>query len=259
MTDFYICYADAQVSASVVSATSGYSGKSTDDFSIGNALSGARSRHYRTSNSQTAHQIDFDMGSGVTINPDYCILARADILNNSDSGGTHGFTLRGDDNPAYSSVEEQTKTYSDNDLIGPNQEDAILELSAYSTDYRYWQVDIFSTASIQHHFSKLYFGNWLDLGRNPSYKPIIKFGEFHHVKRRRARTITLLWRGISDTNRMLFDSKVAKNADIHPLFLYDKNDNVLNGLKLIHCELLVHTWDYRDNNSDLNATFRELI
>ena len=257
MVNLKFCYADAQVRALTVTSPASDVVKTTDTFPIGNALSGARHRHYRTDAQVTSTDIDIDLGSTGQTNPDYFIIARADFLKRGDSSDPV-FTLEGDDNSSFTSPETSALTVTSAQLKGPHNEDIIKETS-FTTSYRYWRLNIASTATIQHEISKIYFGNWLDLGRDPSYAPQIEFGEWSHTRRRRARTISLFFRGITTANRLLFETKVVANKDVHPLFLYDPNDYLFDGLQLIHCELLSHGWTIRHGGSDLSVTLMELI
>lgn len=256
-TNLYLCFPDAQITASAITAPTAATVSTTDDFSFSNTLSGNRQRHYRSDANATSSNYDYDLGSGNDISPDYFIISRADILSNSDSADPT-ITLRGSASGSYTSPEDEVLTLTTASLSGYYNEDVILE-TTFSTSYRYWRLIIATTESFQREFSKLYFGNWLNLGRDPIYPTRIEKEWVGGNVRKMRRVINLRYRDIADDKRIAFEQNIARNRDIHPIFLYDKGNKILKGGKLVHCSLLSHAWSFNAYGTDLDVTFEELI
>lgn len=252
-TNLYLCYPDAQLTASTITAPTAQD----TSVSFSNTLSGDRQEIYKSDAQATSRNFDYDMGSGGDISPDYFIIARADLIRNADSADCT-ITLRGSASGGYTSPEDEALMLGSSTLFGPYAEDTILE-TTYSTDYRYWRLIVATTQSVVCQFSKLYFGNWLDLGRDPEYVSRIRKEWKGKNVRKLKRTVTLRWRGITEAKRIAFDEKVATKSDIHPLFLYDKGDNLLDGVKLLHVRMTSHVWDLQTYGTTLTASFEEVL
>lgn len=250
MTSVYFCYPDAQASATITTTTA------DTGYSSNNLRSGARHQHYKANAASTSLNIDFDLGVGNTANPDYFILARADFIRRADSG-TPTLTFYADDNSSFTSPESASLSLTAGNSAGKYSEDCI-KLPGFSTAYRYFRVNIATTSSIAQRLSKIYFGNWLDLGRDPLVYARTSFVKHADGFKRRIRVIDLQYRGITDAKRQEYLSAIGESIDIHPIFIYDASDLLLNGEKLFHCYIERQRWTTNHYSNDLDVSLVEL-
>ena len=228
------------------------------NYSTKNVYTGSRGATFKRSTAGTSTSWDFDLGSGVTAQPDHIIIARADLVRKKDSASTT-WTVSGSASASITSPETKTDTFDTSDLDGPGGEDLISEFT-YASAFRYWRFTLATTASIACEFSKLHIGNFLDLGRDPLWSREVSrpFSPGH--TRRDPYVFQFEWQGITNTKRNLFFDYVVQYAE-NPIFLYAKTNTVtLAGQSLLHARLIDFSEESVAHNvNTITATFEECI
>lgn len=226
-------------------------------YSARNLYGGGRVETVRASAAATTSTWSWDHGA--TVQPEYIFLARADLLRRADSAATT-WTVDGSSSSGFGTVDTKTGTFNLGDLKGPRSEDLISTFT-YSSAYRYWRFKMTTTASVVHEYSKLFLGNWLDLGRDPLYPARFSVDPAVPMPRAAALTFDLAWTGISDATISSFVDKVLKYRDANPVILYDAGDLVFSGsVRVIHAIItdaeITAEWP---GTNRLELGFREVI
>lgn len=184
-----------------------------------NVMTGSRALRYKRSAAGTSSEWDLHLDAGVTVNPDYLYIARANLLRLNDSASTT-WTLLADDNTGFASPETETDTFDTSDLVGPDSDDLLATLS-FTTAYRYFRFTIETTVSFQHETSKILIGDWFDFGRDPSVSAEVTRDAPRSWSRRSAYDFRLTWDGITDAKLATFIDRLSAYSDVHPFLLYD--------------------------------------
>lgn len=251
-TNLLFSYCDIPYNATAAASPTGATG-----YGATNLITGARSEHFRASSAGTTTTYDFDLGLGVTQAPDHVIIARADMLRKGDSTATTWY-VQGDDNSSFSSPQSSTGTFNTTDLKGPRSEDFVSALTR--TAERYWRVQLVTTTSFKHQFSKIYLGNWLDLGHDPRYQAAQERLVLANGNREPRYTVYLEYEGITDAKTQALNSYILAKRDVNPIFLYDTNDYLLNDCRLLHCVVAECSITPRTvNRNSITMTLEELI
>lgn len=226
-------------------------------YNAENAITGTRSDHFRTLAAVNRSQLDFDYGSAIA--PDFVALARADLIRYSDSADST-LSLIGSNDSGFSSPATYALPLSVSALAGPGLEDVIVYPTG-ATSKRFWRFQVDTTASFKHRYSKVYFGNAFDLGRDPvSPKKIIRYPYSNSAKNPRYR-FNFSWKGITNTIRTSFDANIYQYKDVTPIFLFTTNyHDLLNEHLVIHCKITSVKWttQYLGTNN-LDIEFEETI
>lgn len=210
-----------------------------------NIISGRRGYFHKSSGTPSSLTFSWDLGTGNTYGVDHLIIARADLLQlNSEVVGS--VSLDGS-NGAYSAVHTNASLASAT-LTGPRQQDYLWsQWPTVSTAYNLWRL-VFSSGSgsPKYRFSKAYFGQFFDMGIEPSEYKVNRVAgkaEFfssdgtRHFSRQEEPLyeIEFLWRGVTDATAQDFIKK-AQDKRYQGCFLYaDTYTDVLGGEELIHC------------------------
>lgn len=164
-------------------------------------------------------------------------------------------------------------------LVGPFLEDYVLT-GTLSAAYKAFDIIITSTNNVQHRYRKIYIGKMFEFTRNgdgfsPFYPYTPGYGNngtpftadtgsiFKTSTGRRARVLSFAWRGVSDAERILFDSEIREFLSDYPIWLYETNSSThspLNNDKLVFgwADADVQTKDWKNNNQVM-INFREDI
>jgi hypothetical protein len=241
-------------------------GTADSNHPITNTVTGERGKRFALSIAWDYNaNLYYDLGSSVTANIDHVIIARADLLkalgatniqlDSSANGSVWG-------NRAGTSSALQTRTYD-----GVRGEDLIFT-QTYNNDtgtlagssHRYWALYFGAVTALKSTFSKVYFGTFFDFGREPSY-PAIQNRRIQRPGNRDAvYQFTLKWQGITNTKRNELFDKILQYRDVNPVFLYDTDDLILNGIKLLHCRILdASITPITAQYNDVEILFEELI
>lgn len=253
-TNLLISYWDIPRRATILTATTALAG-----FPEDNVSTGGRGLLYKTNSTAVIQTtVDFDLGTGITAQPDHVIVTRADLTVLKDSASTD-FTLSGDDNSSFTSPENQTVAVSSAGLIGPSSEDVLLE-TTFATAYRYWRFTIDTTASRRHEVSNVYFGNFLDMGRDPTRGSSFVRKMKQKTDRKGGWYGRLIWDGVSSTNLETFFDNVAKYRDVAPVFFYDQNDYVFGTDSLVQAWIAsIEVSKLSRNTTQLSVEFEEAL
>lgn len=215
---------------------------------------GARAKIYYASASSTSSAWSWDYGS--TIAPDYLIIAHADYLTKRDSASI-SYTVRGASDSGFVTGTNYSGTISTSNLIGTTASDFYVSLTTAA--YRYWKVTLTTTDTFKHSVSKIYLGNALDLGRDPTYSSLIRRGGLEQNWQTKY-SLQLEYQGIPNATRETFWNTIIAKSDIKQIFLRDSGDAILQGYELLHCRLLdAEITSIGLNNSSFTLRFEEII
>jgi hypothetical protein len=263
MSELLIGYPDIPIRSS--SVTSLLLGEQTAN-PYANLSTGARAKRWIANTSGTLANFRYDIGSGSTAAVEYMFAAGANILKEQ---GADRIYIRSWDGISNVNVVGRTSALSSATFSGPRGEDLLcasgfndqVSASLPSSAFRYWElVTGHGSTSKKWSFRKLFFGRFLDLGRDPVFP--VSVGRAYVDSRERAAPfeLTLRWRGISDAKKAEFLDKVARNADVHPVVLWDKGNEVFPGFRTLHAVLSAFSIaPRRPNSNEIDATFREVV
>jgi hypothetical protein len=256
-TNLLIAYPDIQYRSTVLAYTA-----DTINGPYYNMHTGPRNYLYIANAAATSATFDFDLGVGITANPNYLILARIDLCSRQIPT-TFSVSMQGSTTAGFGSVESQTPVFGTANLVGPSNQDYIYGVSVpYSQAYRYWRIYFnYGATNVTTAFSKLFFGNAFDFGRDPVYPRILKRQTSAAGNRRSGYLYTLTWQGITDATRQTFFTNVYKNKDFAPVFLYTNSySKILNDAIVVHCWMRdCKVTPLSDGLSDITINFEELV
>lgn len=159
-----------------------------------------------------------------------------------------------------------TDTLTNNDLV--------LEPSTTSSAYRHWWLEMESDAASKFTHSKIYFGQWLDMGETIEDVRVIKGLDLNDAfttdagARKLAKSkqskyqIEITWSGLTDAKVKSFIESVAAQTLLNNSFyLYaGSNSDQLNGNSLLYCKLVEWSFPAKEklDYNTIRATFEEL-
>lgn len=223
-----------------------------------NALGGGRSVFFHAASAATVSRFDFDLGSGVLKKPDFAILAGIRPLVLKDSAAVD-FRVIGSASSSFTSPELEEFTISAADLEGPESQDYYAELNFAST-FRYWRIEIETTASFAHVIGKILFGNWFD----PIRPPLAPLNATARLDGPNVRTgsqdLEISFYDLSNAKVVEFNALAAASADSDMVFLRSRSYvHLLSGENMRAVELV--QYQHRSVAVDRNviaARFEEL-
>lgn len=146
--------------------------------------------------------------------------------------------------------------------------------SSTSSSYANWWLEMESSASSKFTHSKVYFGNFLDMGECIEDLRVLKSSEIDElprmdggtVKLTRSKTplytVSIKWRGVTDAKaKSFFDNIVARSKTDNSFYLYaSTNSDQLNGESLLYARLI--DWNIpakaKTDFNDVFAVFEEI-
>lgn len=250
-TNLVILYPQITFLGTKLAATTAATGYESEKM-----INGARSETYKTNAAVTTSDVDFDYGSD--IQPDFFLYSRADFL--LAQGGTNTVKLIGSASSTFSSPSTTSEVLSASNLYGTANEDYI-NFPVSTTSRRYWRAEVTSTNSYKHQYSKFYAGVAFDFGVDPYFPRTIKTQFRGTADRRVKNTFTFRWKGISNTIRNSFISKIYKYKDVNSVFLATRDyHDVLNEVRILNCWILdARFTPTAASFNDLDITFEEAI
>lgn len=211
---------------------------SQDSYGLENLNRNSRSQiFYVTTKTSSTLTLTFSCVEAATAS--FLAIARADLLQKegvtaiylkaNTSNTTTGATT------VWSSVSFQSRT-----LYGSRAEDLIVTFSE-SSAYEYWFLQIVnSNTYAQFPMSKVYIGNMLDFGCEPSLEnSVTKTYSIETVANRfPKRSYSLYWASIDDSTCESFET-ILKNSQLYDFnfYLYDAADVVIDETRLLHCRI----------------------
>lgn len=250
-TNLLIGYPDIPFASAIVTeptAATGYTSKAVS--------TGSRGKMFRQSAAGTTCTFEWDYAT--TTAPAYLYIARADLVRKKDSAATT-WTVTGSAASSFTSPDTKTGTFNTTDLKNPRTEDLITTFT-YSSSYRYWRVRLTTTASIKHEFSKIYLGSWFDFGRDPVANLDQERRAESSWSRHTQFRLRMQWRGISDTLVNSLYTKIGQYSDTNPVIIYDTNDIVLGGYRVMHAQVIeIGVAPDTYNSNTVTMEFEELI
>lgn len=251
MTNLLFSHAD------IVTSSTAYNEPGAETYyAASQAYGGDRTRRYRASAAATSKTFSFDLGSGVTQEPDHVIVSRIGATVARDTGTT-AIRVKGssasDFSTGYNNAANVTTLY------GPQSADYYRAISPGAA-YRYWQVGIETTDSVIIEAGKIHVGNWFDIGRDPLASSPISRGPLGAYSRRAAFAWEIRYDGITDAKREAFQQAFIERPE-NGFFLYDTSaSRPLLGNTLLHVRLVnVRQSQISVNKNSIIMTIEELI
>jgi len=265
-TNLLIAYPQITTDATTVTTSS----SADTSLPIRNVITGARVNGSQLATSATSSWVKYDIGASTQKTIDYLIVARAKVLQKQ---GSKRVLLDGStDDVSYSNICGAASTFQSLSLYGPHSEDMIFTselansasgtLSATPT-YRYWRfwaAGEGTEAANKWFFSKVYFGQWFDFGRDPIYPREVTKRIRTTSDRQSFYVFRFTWDGITSAKLNEALSKFLGNREL-PVFLYTATyHDVLNEHRLVHCAIADYDIQTNmDNSYRVSVTFEELI
>lgn len=252
MPNLLIGYSDIPFNGTVISTpTLG------TDYRAADAHGGARNRTVKLASSSTTSSWAWQVVDAVL--PEYLYIARADLLRRGDSG-TPTWELEGDDDPFFPTPDADTDTFDYASLLGPRAEDLLVPITKPAA-HTCWRVTLTTTNSFKHEISKIMFGNWFNLERDPIYPARVIRNTSRAMPRALPWRFSLEWAGVTDAKVSAFHDKVLRYRDINPVVLYDTNDLIFSpAFKVLHAYIVsVEIETQWVNTNRLRMVFEETI
>lgn len=234
-----------------------------------NLYRGERYQHARFASTSSDREIKFTMNDGEESSLSYAILARADLL--LTQGITQLLIASSSNDTTYTNRIAYTPSTAD--LTGPRGQD-IIRTTTETSAFKYWRTRLQAPSGVLR-FSKLYFGNMLDMGTppdtydfeliEPTQRPFVADSSAaHYVQMSQARyRLRVTWDGVSDAKKDQFVSKVVFQKQKKGFFLYTTAQHqMINNVGLLHVqltsELIEDVAGYPDWNR-ISCVFDEVI
>ena len=148
-------------------------------------------------------------------------------------------------------------------LVGPDTKDYVEEFALQSPiRYGYVQYQGAGTFSNKTKYpqEKVLFGQRLSLGREPIYTSGYRSVRSGRSFTRNIWNFNLRFEGITDAKIEEFVNRVARLSDATPFCVYDNEDLVLKGLRLLYCRLVSYTVTPRNAGfNDLTIDIEEVL
>lgn len=212
----------------------------------------------------TGH-IRFDLGASQTASIDF--IAIGDFSALKDNGITELKLKSSSDNSTY--TDRYVGSVGSMTALGRGD---YAEQFAASSAYRYWVFETSSGSASYHRFSKVFFGNALDLGVDPDIVPTLlppetgkwrsPSGALYQIRIGTERyRIECRWEGVSDANTAAFFQKIVAPRESQGVFLYAPSyTHALDGQTLLYCRCVQASQEQGNGKTDWNiirAVFEE--
>lgn len=158
-------------------------------------------------------------------------------------------------------------------LRGPRSEDLFTTFTE-TTSHRYWRVVYEGDFPQRITHSKLYFGNALDLGDEPTDIVFDRMNETssefipsagNTIVRRTSEPpymLELKWEGITDAKRTEFKENIARHWRRRRIFIVTTTDHeILDNFRAIHCEIIADPiiTKINDDYNDIQLQLKEIL
>lgn len=225
------------------------------NYSKNNLFSFNRGEHFRRSAQGTESQIAWE-SSGELINPEFCIISRADIILASDSAAV-SIDIESDELDDYSTAETDSFTISSDDLVCRTSQDIIQPL-VFTDARQYFRATITTTENSYHEISKLIIGEWLDFDREPlkglDYMQSKRTDNNYHSRQE----FRFEFKGVANATRIKFYQEIDRYRNVKPVYIYDNDDVFLEGAKLAQVKITSVRYDIGFYDSNIFITCEEV-
>lgn len=153
-------------------------------------------------------------------------------------------------------------TLASTTLSGPNGSDLISLFPATPAAQYWWMTYVKASGTFTAAHSFLYFGQALDLGRDPDEGlRITRASKAGRFQRKPLYTVTLDWSGVSYAKAVEFYQKVVKPGHHQPLVLFTRSyHGTLSGQRVLLGRMTDHSMPPALTNvNDLSLTVEELL
>jgi hypothetical protein len=277
-SSFLILAPDVPEGALVVTPTVAFA----EDYPLAASFYGVGYNHARLNAASGDLEVTFDLGTGNSRTIDHLVIGGvkslvASSVNTIKVAGSNNGSTWIDQLGTSSSFLTRTRN-------GPYLDDVVFT-ATYNDDiagtlaaYRYFKLTIAKTSgTAQFAFRKLYFGQAIDMGKEPdTYDMEVlterdsdtwKYPRGHTIMSKAfypKHRITVEWDGVSDAKANEFFDKVIKDPYRSTIYLYTSDyDDPLYDNKLMHCRVVADSCDVSKDNQRVNwntvkAVFEEV-
>lgn len=277
-SSFLILAPDVPEAALVVTTTVAFA----EDYPLAASFYGVGYNHARLNAASGNLEVTFDLGTGNSRTIDHLVIGGvkslvASSVNTIKVAGSNNGSTWIDQLGTSSSFLTRTRNgpYSDDVVFTATYND---DIAGTLAAYRYFKLTIAkASGTAQFAFRKLYFGQAIDMGKEPdSYDlEVLTEGDADTWKYPRGHTImskayypkhriTVEWDGVSDAKANEFFDKVIKDPYRSTVYLYTSDyDDPLYDNKLMHCRVVADSCDVSKDNERVNwntvkAVFEEV-
>lgn len=277
-SSFLILAPDVPEGALVVTTTVAFA----EDYPLAASFYGVGYNHARLNTASGSLEVTFDLGTGNSRTIDHLVIGGikslvASSVNTIKVAGSNNGSTWVDQLGTSSSFLTRTRNgpYSDDVVFTATYND---DIAGTLAAYRYFKLTIAkASGTAQFAFRKLYFGQAIDMGKEPdSYDlEVLTEGDADTWKYPRGHTImskayypkhriTVEWDGVSDAKANEFFDKVIKDPYRSTVYLYTSDyDDPLYDNKLMHCRVVADSCDVSKDNERVNwntvkAVFEEV-
>lgn len=203
-------------------------------------------------------RLTFDLGSGNTAYMNYLYLGRASLLQ-QDYVDTITIKANSSNDYATATTIKTLSSFTTQTLYGPNSDDYIEKLNN-TANFRYWFVNYNATSASKIPHAKLFFGAYIDVGRDPNAPATITRLKQGGATYRSSFTFKISWEGIAYTEAIKIYLELFRTRRYTPLVIFtDTWHDILMGHRVVFCRLTdmqipPKVTDY----CDISATFEEM-
>jgi hypothetical protein len=232
---------------------------SDSSYPFTNLFSGNKTDLFFTASAATGDTtFTFDLGSGNTALTNYIYIGRANLLQ-QDYVDTITIKAGATSNYASATTIKTISSFITASLYGPNGDDYI-EKMANTASYRYWFVNYNSTSASKFIHSKLFFGEFLDIGRDPNAPATITRLKQGGANYRSSFTFQFSWEGIRYQDAVSIYLELYRTRRYTPIVIFtDTWHDLLMGSRVVFCRLTDMQLPPRVTDyCDVSATFEEM-
>lgn len=208
------------------------------------------------------HVITYDLSSNFLLFEPANFLAITDFKNFTDGGFPVTVHVESDSVIGFTAPTTQSFTITSlNDLVGVLKKDFARKLTAFTVKKRYWRVRIVTPTSFIGVWRGLCLGESFKFSRQPLYGGDVEINDRYPQALRNNLLLDYTFDKITSEEKKKFDERILDYADVMPIYLYDPQDLVFWGQKLIRCMLTDCTSKFLKGGRyyNLSMKFEELL
>lgn len=277
-SSFLILTPDVPALAMSVTSTTEFS----EDYPIYSSVFGRGYLTSRLSESVSSVSITFDLGSGASRTIDHLVVGGIKSLLSTN---VNKVVLQGSsDGATWANQLGTVSSFASKIVDGPNRDTVIFtqarndDLAGTLAAYRYFRVTMQTSSGLSNFpFSKLYFGQAFDMGKEPDNYDLKledsinadtwQYARGHSIMSKAfypKHQITVEWDGVPDAKANEFFQKILSDPWRNTVYLYTQNyqdplyDNTLMLCRVVPDSCSITKLNDVDNWNDIVAVFEEV-
>lgn len=228
-------------------------------YPLTNLFGGNKTDYFRlNANSASPIIITFDLGAGNTSTANFLYIGSARLLKNT---GITAVRLVGNstNNIATGTTVLNVTSFNTQTLYGPDEDDFIIKFTT-SSAFRYWFVEYTMSAAGKVPHSKLFFGNFFDIGLDPNAPATIARVKQGGAQRRPTYSFDFSWNGVAYAKAVQMYLNFYRKKRFNPIILFsDTWHNVLMDNRVLFGRVITMAMPPRVTDyCDVSTTFEEM-